>query len=279
MKKIALLLVCLLVFSYAVTLSSSADATLEPGYDNTVFILSKNVAVPDENGVIFGVKCSAYGNLEFIDGKNPSDSRVFTAILVSGDAVGCLETVLKDDDVITAWVNGGEYEKPAVIVTVKGSDLPVLGAADEDGLYTYMGVKVLAFRFDYRTRKGNANASTTNMVLLYLPSQSDVQKALDTLESNPLVISVGLDSISYAEIDDEYYVHGDINVDGKADAKDYALLKRHCLGTYEIDKSVSFYADIDGNGYIDTRDYVLLKRIILKTWQPPVLDDSYEIPW
>lgn len=267
------------MFVLVLSVPSSADATLEPGYDNTVFILSKNVAVPDENGVIFGVKCSAYGNLEFIDGKNPSDSRVFTAILVSGDAVGCLETVLKDDDVITAWVNGGEYEKPAVIVTVKGSDLPVLGAADEDGLYTYMGVKVLAFRFDYGTRKGNANASTTNMVLLYLPSQSDVQKALDTLESNPLVISVGLDSISYEEIDDEYYVHGDINVDGKVDAKDYALLKRHCLGTYEIDKSVSFYADIDGNGYTDTRDYVLLKRMILKTWQPPVPDGSYEVPW
>ncbi|MBQ0109108.1 MAG: dockerin type I repeat-containing protein, partial [Clostridiales bacterium] len=27
---------------------------------------------------------------------------------------------------------------------------------------------------------------------------------------------------------------GDVNKDGKADSKDYVLLKRHCLGTYVI---------------------------------------------
>ena len=58
---------------------------------------------------------------------------------------------------------------------------------------------------------------------------------------------------------------GDINGNGKIDARDYLLLKRAYFGTYTLTCAPEA-ADINGNGKIDARDYLLLKRAYFGTY-------------
>ncbi len=58
---------------------------------------------------------------------------------------------------------------------------------------------------------------------------------------------------------------GDVNMNGKIDARDYLLLKRAYFGTFELQCAQSV-ADINGNGKIDARDYLLLKRAYFGTY-------------
>lgn len=58
-------------------------------------------------------------------------------------------------------------------------------------------------------------------------------------------------------------LQGDINGDGKIDAKDYALCKRICFGTYIPSPDELKRADIDGDGEVTAKDYVLMKRRII----------------
>ena len=57
-------------------------------------------------------------------------------------------------------------------------------------------------------------------------------------------------------------ITGDANEDGKTDATDCLIVKRHILGIsklYDI-----CYADADRNGRLDITDYITIKRIILR---------------
>ena len=57
---------------------------------------------------------------------------------------------------------------------------------------------------------------------------------------------------------------GDINGDGKIDARDYALCKRIVLKTFEPDDVQRWAADINGDGKVSAMDYLRLKRMVLK---------------
>ena len=60
---------------------------------------------------------------------------------------------------------------------------------------------------------------------------------------------------------------GDVNLDGKIDAKDYMLLKRHCLKTFTLEDEALACADINGDNKVNATDYLLLKRHCLKTYE------------
>ena len=59
---------------------------------------------------------------------------------------------------------------------------------------------------------------------------------------------------------------GDANGNGKIDAKDYMMVKRHVLGTYELTGDQLTAADVNGNGKIDAKDYMMVKRHVLGTY-------------
>ncbi|MBR5279148.1 MAG: hypothetical protein IKU23_07795 [Clostridia bacterium] len=61
------------------------------------------------------------------------------------------------------------------------------------------------------------------------------------------------------------YTVGDVNGNGKIDARDYLLLKRAYFGTYTLTCDLEV-ADVNGNGKIDARDYLLLKRAYFGTY-------------
>lgn len=61
---------------------------------------------------------------------------------------------------------------------------------------------------------------------------------------------------------------GDIDGDGMVKAKDFMMLKRYVLGTFELTEEQLATADIDGNGEVKAKDFMMLKRIVLGTWTP-----------
>jgi|GEM_PF-1280508 len=59
---------------------------------------------------------------------------------------------------------------------------------------------------------------------------------------------------------------GDVDENGKIDAKDYLMAKRLVLGTYSATETQKQNADADGNGKVDAKDYLMIKRHVLGTY-------------
>jgi len=72
--------------------------------------------------------------------------------------------------------------------------------------------------------------------------------------------------LSYRDIDTTVQLRGDIDGNGKLESKDYLMLKRAILGTFELSDVQKLASDADGNGKGETKDYLMLKRHILGTF-------------
>ena len=59
---------------------------------------------------------------------------------------------------------------------------------------------------------------------------------------------------------------GDVDGNGKIDAKDYLMAKRCVLGTYTPTETQKAGADVDGNGKIEAKDYLKIKGHVLGTY-------------
>ena len=57
---------------------------------------------------------------------------------------------------------------------------------------------------------------------------------------------------------------GDVNGDGKVDAKDHLMTKRAFLGTFKLTDEQFARADMDGDGKISAKDILMLLRLIIK---------------
>ena len=66
--------------------------------------------------------------------------------------------------------------------------------------------------------------------------------------------------------DEQTYIIGDVNNDGKVDSVDYLLVKRACFNTYALDPQEELRADVNGDKIIDSTDYLLVKRIAFGTY-------------
>ncbi len=56
---------------------------------------------------------------------------------------------------------------------------------------------------------------------------------------------------------------GDINMDGKVDAIDYALLKKHLLGMGDLSGDAIRIADVNHDNAVDALDLSILKKYLL----------------
>ncbi len=63
-----------------------------------------------------------------------------------------------------------------------------------------------------------------------------------------------------------FIVLGDVNGNGKVDANDYMLVKRHFLGTYELDDFGIEAGDCNGDGKITANDYFIIRRHVIGTY-------------
>lgn len=55
---------------------------------------------------------------------------------------------------------------------------------------------------------------------------------------------------------------GDVTGDGKVNASDYMLVKRHVIGSFVLGEREA-YADVDRNGVVNALDYMMIKRHVL----------------
>ena len=72
--------------------------------------------------------------------------------------------------------------------------------------------------------------------------------------------------ISCGKLDPDAILLGDVNGDGIIHAKDYMMLKRYALGTYELSADRLPAADVTREGKINAKDYMMLKRHVLGTY-------------
>ncbi len=59
------------------------------------------------------------------------------------------------------------------------------------------------------------------------------------------------------------YLLGDVNLDKVVDKRDFALLKRYCIGLVKFDYISMAVADVNQDTNVDKRDFVILKRYCL----------------
>lgn len=59
------------------------------------------------------------------------------------------------------------------------------------------------------------------------------------------------------------FVEGDVNGDGKLNTADYALAKKHVMGTRKLNEEEFERADINKDGKVNTADYVSIKKKVI----------------
>ena len=100
-----------------------------------------------------------------------------------------------------------------------------------------------------------------------LTAEDNIIIKLSAEEQELIKADAGIDitEIRLLFVPEEEYIVGDVNGNGKIDARDYLLLKRAYFGTYTLTCTPEA-ADVNGNGKIDARDYLLLKRAYFGTY-------------
>ena len=89
---------------------------------------------------------------------------------------------------------------------------------------------------------------------------------VETFEDGSIRAEVNLTAPEKATDPDPAFVKGDVNGNGRVDANDYALAKRHCLKTYTLSDEMLMRADLNGNGKLETSEYAMIKRHVLGTF-------------
>lgn len=64
------------------------------------------------------------------------------------------------------------------------------------------------------------------------------------------------------------YEFGDVDGNGACELRDYMMVKRAFLGTFELSADELARADVDGDGKLLAVDYMKVKRYILGTYTP-----------
>lgn len=89
-------------------------------------------------------------------------------------------------------------------------------------------------------------------------------------KENHKLVGTG-DTILFRDLDDGNYslcavVWGDLDGDGKAQTKDYVILKRVCLNTYRLEGAAYQAGLLSGESTVCSKDYIKLKRYVLGTY-------------
>ncbi len=119
--------------------------------------------------------------------------------------------------------------------------------------------------FDYVLKEGE-----TYQLALALDLQL-AEGGTVTVDKGKFVSATNIDGkwldirIEFTLSSEPQYKKGDVNMNGKIDARDYLLLKRAFFKTFTLKCDIEI-ADINDNGKIDARDYLLLKRAFFKTY-------------
>lgn len=216
-----------------------APETFEKGKEIEVSVTVKNITVTE-----------GLSQLDFVfnyDNKN----LVITNALGDDKALNCVDKLPSEN-----WDNLSriKFDEKGIVNTGK-VEVGVLNASDnvsakKDGDVT--------FKFTF-----TVNDDAEDEIGFYIANAS--VSGYDW--TNTETIYVGNGSYAITKVaEEEKILIGDVNLDGVINSRDYALLKRHCLGTYKLEGDGLKAGDINGDNAVNARDYGLLKRACLGTY-------------
>lgn len=120
----------------------------------------------------------------------------------------------------------------------------------------------------YGVMRGARSVGVTDYFIIEHGFHTNEQNALALLNKENLVTIADEEALmigALLELTPRDFLVGDVNNDGKIDFKDYAMVKRYLLGTYELTEEQLKRADVNGDGVVSSTDYALLKRKVLGT--------------
>ncbi len=121
------------------------------------------------------------------------------------------------------------------------------------------------FLLEFRPK--NINADTE--IIVSLGSKNISATAALSSASGRITNVTPETSLSLQVRGDYAVLLGDLDGNGKVEAKDYMMLKRHVLGTYQLTDTQKVAADVNLDGKTDAKDYMMVKRHVLGTYTIP----------
>lgn len=120
----------------------------------------------------------------------------------------------------------------------------------------------------YGVMRGAASVGVPLYFIVEHGFHTNADNAVALLDSATLADIAAAEALAIGEIlglHKREYKPGDVNGDGHIDARDYAMLKRYLLGTYELTAAELARADANGDGVVNAADYATIKRKVLGT--------------
>ena len=112
---------------------------------------------------------------------------------------------------------------------------------------------------DYSYTQGSGT-----LIYLIKMNETDLEKAMLELLENGFYVIVN--SVTFPK-DHAPFWRGDLDMSGEVNTKDYLMLKRIVLGSYDLNTTSQLLADVDGDGKINAKDYLITKRHVLGTFE------------
>ena len=116
---------------------------------------------------------------------------------------------------------------------------------------------------DYTVINGREKTKISDFLINFMPYGA-ISRDGKTVSATDFVYNTDIMSVGGASY--KVIVLGDVLPNGKIESRDYALIKRGVLKTYELNSDELLASDINGNGKLDTLDYVMVKRHVLGTY-------------
>lgn len=173
-------------------------------------------------------------------------------LTVAGDAPNMAGQVADSDILYIVENVGGAY---LVTGAVSGKDAILETAIPENGFLYYITSNCTNY-------SAVCHGELVGCYLIIGDIDLNTSFAIDTQQGNPAYVVKAVAGFKV----------GDVNMNGKIDATDYATIRKLVIGAADpadFSELALELADVNGNGKIDANDYILVKRHFLETYTIP----------
>lgn len=173
-------------------------------------------------------------------------------LTVAGDAPNMAGQVADSDILYIVENVGGAY---LVTGAVSGKDAILATAIPENGFLYYITSNCTNY-------SAVCHGELVGCYLIIGDIDLNTSFAIDTQQGNPAYVVKAVTGFKV----------GDVNMNGKIDATDYATIRKLVIGAADpadFSELALELADVNGNGKIDANDYILVKRHFLETYTIP----------
>ncbi|MBQ2324859.1 MAG: hypothetical protein II377_01275, partial [Clostridia bacterium] len=152
------------------------------------------------------------------------------------------------------------------------------GADTKDGTLTETQIALAAHVDNAAAYAAITALQVGDIVYIWDAGVATTDKLVDGVDANGGFYTTdpaktGTTALTYKKVE---FLAGDVNMNGKIDANDYATIRKLVVGSLDaedLSEKALELADVNGNGKIDANDYLLVKRHVLGTYTIPAWED------